>query len=166
MQPIDDRKVAVTQFQHRLVEDRCVMGMGEQVPLVEHVDPDLAIAHNAGGERLLENIARGQQREIATFASVFRQSAGTVTFTWGPPIPATQDMLSDDADPGGGRYYNNLKYRMVFLCAGADTTISVLVDLYLREQADGWSIYKWADQQDGLGNATLGLVRWRGSVVY
>ena len=107
-----------------------------------------------------------KQREIATFLSVFQQSDGAVTFTWGPPIPGIESMLTDSEDPGGGRYFHNLKYRMVFQRVGADTTISGLVDLYLRDEAAGWSIYKWIDQQDGLGNATLGLVRWRQKVVY
>lgn len=107
-----------------------------------------------------------KQREVAAFTSVFQQSEGTVTFTWGPPIPRLEDMLTDDADPGGGRFYKDLKYRMVFRRSGADTTISGLANLYLRDQSGGWSIYKWIDQQDGLGNATLGLVRYNRRVVW
>lgn len=105
-------------------------------------------------------------REVQVFTSVFQQSEGTVTFTWGPPIPVFEDMLTDEADSQGGRYYENLKYKMVFSRTGADTTISGLANLYLREQTGGWSIYKWVDQWDGLGNATLGLVRFKGKVDY
>jgi hypothetical protein len=107
-----------------------------------------------------------KQREVAALTSVFQQSEGTVTFTWGPPHPSSLNMLTDNADPGGGKFYENLKYQMVFRRTGADTTISGLVNLYLREQTGGWSIYKWIDQQDGLGNATLGRVRWIGKVKY
>lgn len=105
-----------------------------------------------------------KQREVAAFTSVF-QSQGVVTFTWGPPIPPFEDMVLDPAG-AGGNYYENLKYQMVFRRSGVDTTFSGLVDLYLREHPGGWSIYKWVDRQDGLGNATLGLVRWRRRVVY
>ena len=101
-----------------------------------------------------------KQREVAAFTSVFQQSEGTLRFTWGPPIPAASEMLLD-TDVGGGQYYDNLKYKMVFSRTGRDTTFTGLVDLYLRESTGGWTIYKWVDQQDGLGNETLGLVRWR-----
>jgi hypothetical protein len=107
-----------------------------------------------------------KNREVAAFTSVFQQSDGTVTFNWGPPIPPETGMLTDDADTRGGKYYENLKYRMVFRKTGADTTISGLVNLYLRQETAGWSIYKWIDKQDGLGNGSLGLVRWRGKVAY
>jgi hypothetical protein len=107
-----------------------------------------------------------KQREVTAFTAIFQQSDGTVTFTWGPPNPAVTNMLTDDLDPNGGKYYENLKYQMVFRRAGADTTISGLVNLYLREGTGGWSIYRWVDQQDGSGNATLGLVRFKEKVVY
>jgi hypothetical protein len=107
-----------------------------------------------------------KQREVTTFTAIFQQSEGTVTFTWGPPNPAVTNMLTDDLDLNGGKYYENLKYQMVFRRSGADTTISGLVNLYLREGTGGWSIYKWVDQQDGSGNATLGLVRFKEKVVY
>jgi len=104
-----------------------------------------------------------KQREVAAFTSVFQNSKETVAFSWGPPVPPFEDMIPDPAD-AGGKYYENLKYQMVFRRSGADTTFSGLVDLYFREQPGGWSIYKWVDRQDGLGHATLGLVRWKRKV--
>jgi hypothetical protein len=101
-------------------------------------------------------------REVHAFDSVFQQSQGTVAFTWGPPIPE----LQTDPDPGGAEFYPNLNYTMTFTRTGADTTISGKADLYLRENTAGWQIYKWVDKRDGADNATLGLVRWRGRVVY
>jgi hypothetical protein len=104
--------------------------------------------------------------EVAAFTSVFGQTGvGTVSLTWGPPVPPAEDMLNDDADPGGGKYFENLAYKMVFRqSAAADTTFSGLVNLYLREQTGGWIIYKWVDQQDGTANETLGLLRWKKQV--
>jgi hypothetical protein len=104
-----------------------------------------------------------KQREVAAFTSIFQNAKETVSFAWGPPIPSFEDMVLDPADTGG-KYYENLKYQMVFRRSGADTTFSGLVDLYLREQPGGWSIYRWVDRQDGLGHATLGLVRWKRKV--
>jgi hypothetical protein len=53
---------------------------------------------------------------------------------------------------------------MVFSRAGLNDTISGLVNLYFRDSTGGWGIYKWIDQQDGLGHTTLGLVRWKPNV--
>jgi hypothetical protein len=101
-------------------------------------------------------------REVHAFDSVFQQSQGTVAFTWGPPIPD----LQTDPDSADLAFYQDLKYTMVFTRTDADTTISGKADLYLREGTAGWQIYKWVDKRDGADNATLGLVRWRGRVVY
>ncbi len=100
--------------------------------------------------------------EVQAFTSIFYQLAGTVTFSWDPSDPTAEEMLNDDADPGGGKYFENLAYRMVFKqSAAVDTVFSGRVNLYLREQTGGWIIYRWVDQQDGSPNSTLGLVRWK-----
>jgi hypothetical protein len=125
---------------------------------------DLDLVSASGDPTFFDNWTK--QRELAAFTSVFLQSPGTVSFAWGPPDPDTITLLSDGSDPGGGEYYPHLKYQMLFQRSGADTAISGFVDLYVRQQAAGWQIYRWVDQQDGSANATLGLVRWRGRVVY
>jgi hypothetical protein len=100
--------------------------------------------------------------EVNAFSSVFQDSGG-VTFTWPAPVP-TPVPVSGTPDAS---FYENLRYKMEFKKVGADTTISGKADLYLRQESGGsWFIYKWMDKQDGLGNATLGLVRWKKKVEY
>lgn len=124
-------------------------------------EADRAYLMGSGDPTFYDSPPWDKQRELDTLTSIFLESDGRVTFIFGPPIPLADAMLTDESDTGGGRFYKDLKYRMIFNRTTSDTTVSGLVNLYLRETTAGWSIYKWVDQQDGLGNPTLGLLRWR-----
>jgi len=100
-------------------------------------------------------------REVNTFSNIFQQSPGNVSFTWTP----SGDPLSVPDQPND-RFYEDLAYRMVWTRTGADTTFSGKCDLYMRETSGLWAVYRWVDKQDGSANATLGLLRWKGKVVY
>lgn len=100
------------------------------------------------------------QQEVDAFGSAFEQTKDGVVFSWGPPRLDAAEVpgLPDD------RYYENLKYKMVFTHTAGNKTFSGMVDLYLREGGgtDGWSIYKWVDKKDpgdASGNPTLTKLR-------
>jgi len=102
-----------------------------------------------------------KQEEVQAFTNILNQpSTVTINFSWGSANIAT------DPNNSNIQYYQDLPYVMTLYKAQKDTVFSGKADLYMVETNGLYSITKWVDKRDGSAHATLGLVRWKGSIQF
>jgi hypothetical protein len=88
-----------------------------------------------------------RDRDLSALDQMFKNT-GTVTLTWAP---------TDSGPWETGRYYGNLGYRLVFRRSATDSVaFQGKCTIYLREVGSLWTIYRWADVNDGTEVSTWG----------
>jgi len=86
-------------------------------------------------------------RDLAALDLMFK-NAGDVDLVWAP---------SDSGPWADGRYYGNLGYRLVFRRSVLDSVVfRGNCTIYLRLVGSQWTIYRWADLNDGTDASTWG----------
>ena len=86
-------------------------------------------------------------RDLSALESMFKNT-GTVKLTWAP---------NDSGPWESGRYYGNLGYRLVFRRSATDSVMfRGKCTIYLRLVGTQWTVYRWADVNDGTDVSTWG----------
>lgn len=84
----------------------------------------------------------------------------TVAYRWNPPSGAESALQTQPADDGtNGQFFKDLAYEIKFTKTGTTVIFGGRVDLYLREDAGLWSVYRWKDERDETYPTTSGRLR-------
>jgi len=123
--------------------------------------PDPADATESGNPILWQNW--NMQQEVQVFTQILNlPEAVTLSFSW----PNSTGLTELSTDQPNVYYYKDLQYNMTLFHASKDTIFSGKADLYMKETNGSFAITEWLDKRDGSPHATLGLVRWKGSIQF
>lgn len=97
---------------------------------------------------------------------LWTSTEATIALDWSPPPGGFDEFFDEGTSPDGEeqRRYEGIGYTLTITEGEQSITYSGLVNMYFREVAGVWIIYRWDDLDDGSSNFTWTRIRCVGQV--